>query len=102
MSRYFLYYDDLRPSDSYLASHPDFVYNPDDWYSDDYDLDEDDEILHMSRTCKECGCSFTLEEAINDYCWRFESFRYENEFEGEYCGHCAADITEAKFEDEDE
>lgn len=97
MSRYMLYGDTLRPSDSYLRAHPDFDYEPDTWFSDDYDLENDEEILNMSRQCKKCGCSFTVSEAIRDFASRISGASYAKEYEGEYCGNCAADKYEKNF-----
>lgn len=98
MSRYMIYKDAVRPSDSYLLSHPNFHYDPEEWFDDDYDLDEDLEVLTIPRTCDRCGCSFTIEQAIVDYSARIDFPYYALQFIGDLCGNCAADSIEKKFE----
>jgi len=97
MSRFVLYYGDLRPSDSYLASHPEFHYDSDDWFDDDYDIEDDDEIMYMSRTCDVCGRTFTLYDAMSEYAGREPGLSYLPEFDGSLCGHCAADKTDEEY-----
>lgn len=97
MGRFMLYNGDVRPSDSYLATHVLPGYEPDDWYNDDYDVEDDEEILYMPRTCKECLCTFTLYEAMSDYADRIDWPPYTEDNIGEYCGNCAADRTEEQF-----
>ena len=97
MSRYMLYHGTVRPSDSYLASHPDFEYDEDDWFSDEYNVEDDDEILYMTRTCEECGCTFNIYDAMSEYADHISWPSYITEFEGEYCGACAAEKIEEKF-----
>lgn len=101
MSRFMLYHGTVRPSDSYLNTHPDFEYDENDWFSDEYDLEDDDEILYMPRTCEKCGCTFTIYEAMSRYADRIDWPSYIQEYEGEYCGDCAADITDSKFNCDD-
>ena len=88
---------DIGPSDSYLETHRLTDYDPDsDWYNDEYNVEEDDEILYMQRTCDKCGCTFTLYEAMSDFADRIDGIKYSQEYSGEYCGNCAADMLEAK------
>lgn len=101
MSRFMQYTspDDVRPSDSYLSMHPITdvdVYDPDVWFDDNYDLDDDIEILTMPRVCSKCGCTFTIEDAEDEYyqilSMHHSDFRlYRDDYEGEYCGACAAE-----------
>ncbi len=95
MGRFYLHNGDVRPSDSYLANH-DLDYDSDDWFNDDYDVEDDVEVLYETRTCNRCGCSFTLYEAMSRYSDRIGYQRYGYDFVGEYCGDCAADITEGQ------
>ncbi len=97
MGRYVLYHGDVRPSDSYLAEHPDFHYDPDDWYDDDYDVEDDEENLYMQRICDDCNCTFTLYDAMSVHAERIDWPPYLEDYVGEYCGNCAADRTDAKF-----
>ena len=97
MGRFYLYHGEVRPSDSYLASHhlPDL--EPDDWYHDDYGVEDDDEVYFAPRICDRCGCSFTLSEAMSVFSDRIDWPPYGEEFVGEYCGDCAAEIYNEKY-----
>ena len=98
MGRFMLYNGDLRPSDSYLASHELSGYDPEvDTWHDDYDVEDDDEILYEPRTCEMCGASFTIYDAMSDYGDRIDWPGYTEACRGELCGNCAADRTESKF-----
>ena len=97
MGRFMQYNGTVRPSDSYLRQHPNFEYDEYDWFSDDYDIEDDNEILYMNRTCQKCGASFTIYEAMSEYADRVSYPSYIQEYEGEYCGSCAAEETERKF-----
>lgn len=98
MGRFMLYDGTVRPSDSYLATHelPDLNLD-EDWYNDDYNVEDDDEILDMSRTCEKCGRSFTIREAMSEYSDHIDWPYYESEFEGEVCGYCAIEIINKQF-----
>ena len=65
----------------------------------EYSIEDDPEELQKSYVCDNCGCTFTMEEAIDDYGDRFNgdlsyiSCRHA----GDLCGNCAADKTEAEM-----
>ena len=89
---------DCRPSDSYLATHSldCDVYDPDVLEDEDYNYEDDYEIMTMDRTCHVCGRHYTLDEALYDYmvilsqtCDDF--LPYEEICFGDYCGACAAE-----------
>ena len=99
MGRFYLHNGDLQPSDEYLQTHTLPDYDPEyDWFNDSYDVEDDPTVLYEQRTCEKCGCSFTLYEALSDYADRIDYPPYSEDNAGEYCGNCAADNTEAKFQ----
>jgi len=104
MSRFMRYGRNVRPSDSYLKTHElpyTDVYDPDTWFDDCYNLEDDIEILTMPRICENCGRQFTIEEASDEYSEILSSFvigfdPYTSAYEGEYCGECAAEDFESR------
>ena len=92
---------DYRPSDSYLASHSldCDVYDEDTLQDEEYNYEDDYEIMTMSRTCSNCGRGFTLDQALYDYSFILSQTYigfppYEEICSGEYCGGCAAEMYE--------
>lgn len=82
------------PSKSWLRDHPDFVYDPDEFGDDAYDVEDDEEALKCLRTCRQCGCSMTLWETL-DYYYRsghegFKSKIYD--YDGNLCWGCLESI----------
>ena len=103
MGRFYLHNGDLRPSDDYLASHELPDYEPgDDWFNDSYDVEDDPTVLYEQRTCEKCGKTFNLYDAMSEYADRISWPDYGYECAGEYCGNCAADIMDEKFQSGDE
>lgn len=98
MGRFMLHEGSIRPSDNYLANHPLPNYSPDDWFNDEYDVEDDDVVLYEQRICRDCHCSFTLYDAMSEYADRIDWPPYTEDNVGEYCGNCAADRTEKQFQ----
>lgn len=103
MSAFMLYHEprDYRPSDSYLAEHEldCDVFDEDVLEDEEYNYEDDYEIMTMPRTCHNCGCSFTLNQALYDYSYclsqTYMDFSpYGSVCSGEYCGGCAAEMWE--------
>ena len=97
MSRFMMYHGEVRPSDSYFKNHPDFDYNDSDWFSDDYDLEDDTESLYMNRICENCGSSFTLYDTMSEYADQIDWPSYAEEYDGCLCASCAIQETESRF-----
>lgn len=96
MGDFYLYKDELRPSDSYLEEHPLEFEVWCDTEHEDYDIEDDDEAYTMDRVCEECGEIFHLDD-MNDifmnYCHQYGVepeglFLYYTD--GGICQHCAA------------
>lgn len=100
MGRFYLHHGNLQPSNAYLTANPLPDYDPDDWFNDSYDVEDDEEVLYELRVCEKCGCTFNLYDAMSDYAHRIDWPDYGYEFAGEYCGNCAAGITETKFQND--
>lgn len=98
MGRYFIRSDgEIGPSKEYLRNNRSLRYQIGDVFNDDYDVENDDAILYCSRICDRCGKTFTLYDAMSEYADRIDWPEYSYNFIGEYCGNCAADITEENF-----
>ena len=97
MGRFVLYKGNLRPSDSYLATHSLPDYDPEDWYNDAYDVEDDEEVLYEQRICSDCHAPFTLYDAMSICTSSVDWPSYLDEFAGEYCGDCAADRLRKMF-----
>ena len=62
----------------------------------DYDVENDEEAMQQTYTCDECGCTFTLEEAIYDFAVRIDGITYRGSgYCCDLCGNCAADKVES-------
>lgn len=100
MGRFYMYNGELGPSPRWLAEHPDFEYDPDeDCESDDYEVEDDDDVFLSERTCAECGTVFTLDELMSrfsevmDRQYNLDAGTYEynaSEFDDNLCPQCAA------------
>ena len=89
----------FKPSDDYLKNHKLKGYQDGDVENDDYDVEDDVEALTCSRTCSKCGRTFTLEEAMGDYSYHFNSdLDYLSDYCGDICGDCAIEDMERKIE----
>lgn len=102
--RFMLYNGELRPSDSYLETHPMPDYRKDDWYNAAYDYRQDEEVFLTQRTCEKCGKTFTLPEAAERVKSYFKPYpiEYAEHFKGEVCGDCAIKEIESIFTRDEE
>lgn len=95
--RFMLYNGILRPSDAYFAAHSLPGYTEDDWWNDAYDVNDDEEILHMKRVCNHCGKEFTLLETAKEYDSLMGWPYYTQQFIGDLCSGCAIKETRSRF-----
>ena len=57
----------------------------------DYNVEDDFDTMHETRTCEQCHCSFTLDEAFSTF-YEHIGISYRSAgYTGELCGDCAAD-----------
>lgn len=64
----------------------------------DYDPESDPDALNEEYVCDVCGCTFTLEEAIDVYRRRVDASYRVCGHAGDLCGNCAADKYERETE----
>lgn len=87
--RFMLYDGKVRPSESYLSTHTLPDYSDGDWRNAAYNLNDDEEILHMKRVCQRCGRAFTLQETIREYDSVIDWPNYTENYVGDLCADCA-------------
>lgn len=95
--RFMLYNGVLRPSVTYFAAHTLPGYTEDDWCNDAYDVNDDEEILHMKRVCSHCGKEFTLLETAKEYDSLMGWPYYTHKFVGDLCYGCAIEEMRSRF-----
>ena len=72
-------------------------YTEDDWCNDAYDVNDDEEILHMKRVCSHCGKEFTLLETAKEYDSLMGWPYYTHQFVGDLCYGCAIEEMRSRF-----
>lgn len=89
--RFMLYHGRVRPSDTYLKTHPLPDYREGDWLNDAYDLQNDHDVFLAERVCAYCGASYALPETIETVKCSFAPYPIACTalFVGDVCGPCA-------------
>ena len=98
MGKFYLYNGKIGPSENYLSSHP-LEINENDIYNADYHVEDDPDVLYCTRTCADCGATYTLHDAMARYYEIAGDASYANECDGELCADCAAKRSARKFRD---
>ena len=97
MGRFYECNGKYGPSESYLETHqlPDF--DPEnDWYNDEYDVEEDDEVYLGLQNCAKCGASYTIADLLSSFReilernYHIDPGSYD-EFDESLCPDCAAE-----------